>query len=113
MAVSLDQAAVYTLGKAEANLSDVERSTLGVVVGWANEAVDQYLAGSPAPTATVEAATLRAIYYDWYTRLSRRPADGGQLDARFRRDAPLGVLRSSGALSLLSGYKRRGVETTA
>lgn len=44
-----------------------------------------------------------------HTRLSRRPADGGMLDARFRRDAPIGPLRGSGALSLLSPWKVRGV----
>ena len=109
MAVTLDVAATYVLGKAQTALSDTERSTLGVVLAWANEAVSQYLAGSPCPAPTTEAATLRVIYYDWHTRLARRPADGGMLDARFRRDAPLSPLRASGAMSMLSAYKRRGV----
>ena len=113
MAVTVDQAAVYTLGKVESALSAVERSTLGVVVAWANEAVSAYLGDSPAPAATVTAATLRLIYYDWHTRVARRPADGGMLDARFRRDAPLSPLRASGARSLLSPHKRRGVGTAA
>ena len=107
MAVALDTAAVHVLGKTE--LSATERATLGGVLDWANEAVDQYLAGSTAPAATVDAATLRLVYYDYHTRLARRPADGGMLDARFRRDAPLSPLRASGALSLLAPYKRRGV----
>ena len=113
MAVALDKAAVFVLGKGESALSDVERSTLGVVLDWANEAVAAYLADSPAPAATVEAATLRVVYYDWWTRYARRPGDGGTLDARFRRDAPLGVLRASGALSMLARHKRRGVGTAA
>ena len=86
-----------------------QRDALAVVLDWANEAVARYLAGSPCPDAVVEAAVLRVTYYDWHTRYARRPADGGMLDARFRRDAPLSPLRASGALSLLSPYRRRGV----
>ena len=63
------------------------------------------------PDAIKLAAIRRLAYYDWHTRLARRPADGGMLDARFRRDAPIGPLRASGAMSLLSPWKRRGVGT--
>ena len=109
MAVALDAAAVFTLGKTEGALSDTERSTLGAVLDWTNAAVADYLRGSPAPDAVVDMATLRLVYFDWHSRYSRRPADGGQLDARFRRDAPLSPFRASGAMSMLSPYKRRSV----
>ena len=107
MAVSLDKSAAFV------GVNANQRDALAVVLDWANEAVDRYLDGSTCPAAVVEAATLRLLYYDWHTRYARRPADGGMLDARFRRDAPLSPLRSSGAMSLLSPYKRRSVGTVA
>ena len=111
MALTMDlgKVAPYVLGKEAPALSATERTTLAVVCAWATEAVSGYLRGSPAPAATVEAATLRLIYYDWHTRLSRRPGDGGMLIARFRRDAPLSPLRASGAMAMLSPYKLRGI----
>lgn len=108
MALTLDTAALHVLGKSEDSLSATERATLGVVVDWANEAVAQYLAGSPAPAATVEAATLRLVYYDWHSRLSRRPGDGGMLAGR-RRHQSVNPMRESGGMSLLSPWKRRTV----
>ena len=108
MAVALGVASLHVVGKPEADLSEVERASLGVVVDWANEAVSTYLAGSPAPAAIVTAATLRAVYYDWHTRLNRRPP-GETLTVRFRRDMPINPLRASGAEVLLSRHKRRGV----
>ena len=107
--VSLDKAAVFVVGKPLTDLSPTERATLRVVCAWATEAVSTYLAGSPAPAATVEAATLRLTYFDWHTRYARRPGDGGMLDTRFRRDAPLSPLRASGAMAMLSPHKRRSV----
>ena len=78
--------------------------------GWAVAMVDRYLGESPGvPDAIKLAAVRRLAYYDYHTRLARRPADGGMLDARFRRDAPIGPLRASGAMSLLSPWKVRGV----
>ena len=107
--VSLDKAAQFVIGKALTDLSDTERATLRVICAWATEAVSTYLAGSPAPAATVEAAVLRLNYFDFWSRYARRPGDGGMLVSRFRRDAPLSPLRASGAMALLSPYKRRSV----
>ena len=107
--MSLDKAAQFVIGKPLTDLSDTERATLRVICAWTAAAVADYLKGSPAPAATVEMATLRLIYYDWHTRYARRPADGGMLEARFRRDAPLSPLRASGALAMLSPYKVRGI----
>ena len=107
--MSLDTAATFVVGKALSDLSDSERATLRVLAAWAAEAVSTYLAGSPAPAATVEAATLRLIYYDYWSRYARRPGDGGMLVSRFRRDAPLSPLRASGAMALLSPHKRRSI----
>ena len=111
--MSLDRAATFVVGKALTDLSDTERATLRVICAWATEAVDTYLDGSPCPAAVVEMATLRLLYYDWHSRYSRRPGDGGMLTERFRRDMPLSVLRASGALAILSPHKRRGVGVSA
>ncbi len=107
--MSLDKAATFVVGKALSDLSDAERATLRVICAASTEAVSTYLAGSPAPAATVEAATLRLIYFDYWSRYARRPGDGGMLDTRFRRDAPLSPLRASGAMAMLSPYKVRGI----
>ena len=109
MAVTLDTAAVFVTGKTSDALSDTERATLRVLVAWADSGVSTYLAGSPCPDAVREAATLRAVYYDYWTRYARRPGSGETLDARFRRDAPLSVLRASGAAAMLSPHKRRSI----
>ena len=107
--MTLADVAQAVAGKAEADLSDGERTTLADLSAWCAALVDRYLAGSPIPADVERAATLRLAYYDYHVRLARRPADGGMLDARFRRDAPLAPLRASGAMSLLSPWKRRGV----
>ena len=107
--MSLDSAAVFVTGKVLSDLSDTERATLRIICAWSNQAISTYLAGSPCPEPVREMATLRLLYYDWHTRYSRRPADGGMLEARFRRDAPLSPLRASGALAMLSPYKVRGI----
>ncbi len=113
MAVELTTASPFVLGKTADALSDTERTSLPLLLDWANAAVETYLSGGTAPEAVTDLAVLRVVYYDWHTRYSRRPADGGMLDARFRRDAPLAPLRASGAMALLSPYKRRGVGTLA
>ncbi len=107
MAVSLDDVARHVLGKAEADLSDVERAAVTEVRTMAADQVDGYLRGSTVSESVERSAVLRLAYYDYHSRLARRPADGGMLDARFRRDAPLAPLRASGAMSLLSPFKRR------
>ena len=65
------------------------------------------LRGSEVPESVERSAVLRLAYFDYHARLARRPADGGMLDARFRRDAPLDPLRASGAMALLSRFKTR------
>ena len=109
MAVALDDLIVYVTGKQPAELKPGESAALVDLHGWAVATVDRYLAGSTVPDAIRASAVKRVAYYDYHTRLSRRPADGGMLDARFRRDAPIGPLRASGAMSLLTMWKRRGV----
>lgn len=109
MAVSLDDVALHLVGKADAALSDAERSGVAEARQMAVDQVNAYTRGSTVPESVERSATLRLAYYDYHARLARRPADGGMLDARFRRDAPLSPLRASGAMSLLSPFKRRGV----
>ena len=109
MAVMLADVAQAVIGKSEGDLNVAERATLADLLAWCSALVDRYLAGSPIPADVERAAVLRLAYYDYHVRLARRPADGGMLDARFRRDAPLAPLRASGAMSLLSPWKRRTV----
>ena len=109
MAVTLDDVARHLVGKGEADLTAGERSAVTEARQMAVDQVDGYLRGSDAPETVERSAVLRLAFYDFHSRLSRRPADGGQLDAKFRRDAPLSPLRASGAMALLAPFKRRGV----
>ena len=106
-AMRLADAALHIVGKKPANLSDRERADLVDLTEWSCMMVDQYLAGSPAPDPIRKAAALRLSYYDWHARLSRRPADGGQLDQPVKRDLSLNPLRASGSMALLSPWKVR------
>jgi len=110
VALTLSHLAMHVLGKQAPDLSDAERDTLGDLLEWANAEIYAYTGtDSMIPEAIRDAAIRRVAYYDYHVRLARRPADGGMLDARFRRDAPLNPLRASGAMALLSPYKRRHV----
>ena len=107
--VSLAEVALHVLGKGEGDLDEARRATLDNLRMVACETVEAYVKGSPTTMAIRTGAVLRYCYYDFHTRLARRPADGGMLDARFRRDAPLDPFRSSGAMALVSPWKQRGV----
>ena len=107
--VDVDIVSQHVIGKAEEALTPVERAAVREVRAMACDAVGVYLRGSPVPRSVERSAVLRLAYYDYHSRLARRPADGGMLDARFRRDAPIGPLRASGAMSLLSPWKHRGL----
>ena len=109
MAVGVGDLSLYVTGKAAADLKPAEREAIRDLCDWSNAAVDRYIGSAPVPDAIKAGAIRRLAYYDWHTRLSRRPADGGMLDARFRRDAPIGPLRASGAMAMLTMWKRRGV----
>ena len=98
VAVGVGDIAVHVTGKHANELEAGQRTAVADLCDWSSALVDQYLAGSTVPDAIKLAAVRRLAYYDWHTRLARRPADGGMLDARFRRDAPIGPLRASGAL---------------
>ena len=111
--MTLDDVARHLVGKAEADLTAGERSAVEEARQMAVDQVDGYLRGSEVPATVERSAVLRLAFYDFHSRLSRRPADGGMLDARFRRDAPLAPLRASGAMSLLSPWKRRRVGVSA
>ena len=86
MAVTLADLALHVLGKVPDKLTDRERADLDGLLAWTVELVDQYLHGSTCPDAIRDAAILRVSYYDHHTRTARQPADGGMLDAGFRRD---------------------------
>ena len=107
--VALDDVARHLVGKGAADLGDGERSGVTEARQMALDQVSAYVRGSTLPESVERSAVLRLAYYDYHARLARRPADGGMLDARFRRDAPLSPLRASGAMALLSPFKRRSV----
>ena len=107
MAVTLDDLALHVLGKVPDKLTDRERADLDGLLAWSVAMVDQYLAGSTAPGPIRKAAALRLSYFDWHVRLARKPADGGMLDSPVKRDLSLNPLRASGAMALLSPWKRR------
>ena len=113
MAVDLPTLAQHVVGKTEDKLSDGERAIMTDLLGWSTALVDRYIGDSPIPEEIRHSAVLRVAYFDHHSRTSRRPADGGQLQQPFRRDLPLNPLRASGAMSLLSPWKRRGVGVSA
>ena len=107
MAVTLDDLALHVINKAPDKLTDRERADLDSLLAWTVAMVDRYLSGSVAPDAVRDAAIKRCAYYDWHSRTVRQPADGGMLDAVFRRDKSTNPLRASGSMALLSPYLRR------
>ena len=109
MAVTLAPLTLHVLGKPEEKLSDGERAIMTDLLGWSTALVDRYFGDSPILEEVKRSAVLRVAYFDHHSRTSRRPADGGQLQQPFRRDLPLNPLRASGAMALLSPWKRRGV----
>ena len=107
--MSLGDASRHLVGKAEGALDESERAAVAEAHQMATDAVAGYLRGSTAPESVERSAVLRLAYFDYWSRLARRPGDGGMVAPRFRRDAPLSPLRASGAMALLSPYKTRGV----
>ena len=101
--------ALHVLGKAEPDLTAPERAAVTEARQMAADAVTAYTRGSTVPESVERSAVLRLSYHDYWSRLARRPAGGDLITPHFRRDAPLSPLRASGAMSLLSPYKRRGV----
>ena len=109
MALTLGDLALHVVGKDPQDLAPRERDTLADLLAWTNAEVYAYIGtDSMIPEEIRDAAIRRIAYYDYHTRLSRQPP-GETLQVRFRRDMPLSPLRASGALSLLSPYKRRHI----
>ena len=100
----LADAALHVLAKPPNELKPRERADLVALVDWACSAVNEY--APEAPLEIRKAASLRVAYYDYHSRLSRQPADGGML-ARPPRHVSLDPLKASGAAALLTRYKRR------
>ena len=107
--MSLGDVAQHLVGKAAGDLAEPERGAVCEARQMATDAVSSYMRGSPMPESVERSAVLRLAYFDYWSRLARRPGDGGMITPRFRRDAPLSPLRASGAMALLSPYKTRGV----
>ena len=101
--LSADEIATYCTGSAS---TDANRAQMMDLASWSQAVVRQY--APDAPEEIQRSAVLRLAYYDWHSRLSRRPGDGGMLGAR-RRHQSTSPLRESGAMAILSGWKQRGV----
>ena len=72
-----DAVARYVIGRALAELDDVERMAIKASCDTANELVRQYVGGSPVPAALCRAAILRLSFFDYWTQHGRRQGDGG------------------------------------
>ena len=102
-----DAVAQYVLGKPLGELDDIERMTVMTSCATANELVRQYVGADPVPVALCRAAILRLSYFDFWTQHGRRQGDGGDVSLTQRRDMGLSPLRASGAMAILSPWKRR------
>ena len=103
-AMSMADASLHVLGKPLNELKERERADLVMLTGWACSAVNEY--APEAPLEIRKAASLRVAYYDYHSRLSRQPADGGML-GRPPRHVSHDPLKASGAAAILSRYKHR------
>lgn len=108
MALTVDDVALHVTGKPP---TADNRALMTDLLGWTTAMVDQYVGGSPIPDPVRRSAILRLAYFDHWTRTARRPGGPETLEPRFRRAQPLNPLRASGAMSLLSPWKRRTVAT--
>ena len=102
-----DAVARFVLGKPLGELDDIERLAIKVTCDAANELVRQYVGDAPIPASLCRAAILRLSYFDYWTQHGRRQGDGGGVSLPQRRDMGLSPLRASGAMALLSPWKRR------
>ena len=102
-----DAVARYVLGKPLGELDDIERATIKVSCDAANELVRQYVGTDPVPANLCRASILRLAYFDYWTQHGRRQGDGGGVSLPQRRDMGMNPLRASGAMAMLSPWKRR------
>ena len=102
-----DAVAQFVIGKPLDELDDIERATIKATCDTANELVAQYIGDAPIPAALCRASILRLAYYDFWTLHGRRQGDGGGVSPPQRRDMGLSPLRASGAMAILSPWKRR------
>ena len=101
----LDKVSLHVLGQPAAKLDDVERETIRSVCVAANAQVSRYIEGSAAPESVCEAAVLRLAFYDYHTRYPLKISPETLIHAA-RRGSP-NPLRASGAMAILSPWKRR------
>ena len=102
---SMDAVALHVVGRELSELEPVERATVKAVCEAANALVSRYVEGSDVPETVCKAAVLRLAYFDYHTRFPITAAPE-VLRVPARRGT-LNPLRSSGAMALLSPYKRR------
>ena len=101
----LDKVSLHVLGQPVAKLDDVEREMIRSVCESANAQVTKYIEGSAVPESVCEAAVLRLCFYDYHTRYPLKISPETLIHAA-RRGSP-NPLRASGAMALLSPWKRR------
>ena len=105
VALTVEAAALHVVGEPLAKLTPGDRAAIEAITATAALLVARYAAGSDIPAAVCNAAALRMAYFDYWTRMPVKVAV--ETLAIPGRRGSLNPLRSSGAMALLSPWKRR------
>ena len=107
MAVTLtvEAAALHVLGEPLAAASPADRDAIEAITATAVLLVGRFAAGSDIPASVQAAAARRLAFYDYHTRYPLKISPETLIHAA-RRGSP-NPLRASGAMALLSPWKRR------
>ena len=106
MALTVDAVALHVVGKGYDDLDPSEQPAIDNLRDMAVLLVERYASGSDIPQTVQDAAVRRLAYHDHWTR----EVSGGErsnLVPLPARRGYLNPLRASGAMALLSPWKRR------
>ena len=105
VALTVEAAALHVVGEPLAKLTPADRDAIEAITESAALLVERYAAGSDIPASVQAAAARRLCFYDYHTRFPTRIAP--ETLAIPGRRGSTNPLRSSGAMALLSPWKRR------
>ena len=105
VALTVEAAALHVLGEPAAELAPGDRAAIETITESAVLLVERFASGSNIPAAVCTAAALRMAYFDYWTRMPTKVAP--ETLAIPGRRGSTNPLRSSGAMALLSPWKRR------
>ena len=106
MALTVDAVSLHVMGKSYNDLEPSEQPAMTALRDMAVLLVERYASGSDIPQTVQDAAVLRLAYHDYYTRNVSGGERSDLLPLPARRGY-LNPLRASGAMALLSPWKRR------